>query len=183
MSKDNNDDDDKGKDDDGKQDVLGVDHKAAKLIVLRQKLDAKKRGDRITAAEIVEWTGFPNWRAFAVQIHRWARDNGFGLDPVVNDGWRIVLGHEVVDLNERKRKTALRIESRSLRLALATPTVEMDPRQELRHQRALERTAVRVATARQHNVATLKELRGESRPPLRVITDGKKKDDDDKEKK
>lgn len=155
--------------------VLDADHKAAKWITLREKLDSKKRGDRITAAEVVEWTGFSNWQGFSGRIHTWARNAGYSLAPVKNDGWRIRLPNEVPDDLESRRKRALRIESRGLRVALATPTTDLDDRAVVVFQRRIERTAARVALARHHNAEAAKELRGESRVPLRVITDGGKK--------
>jgi hypothetical protein len=131
-------------------------------------LDGKKRGDRITALEIVESTGFENWRSFSNVIHAWARANKLALFPVRHDGWRIGLPAEHADAAESKRKAARRREMHGLDLLVYAPRAEMTEAQNRRTEFLASRAAQRVQRAETDHKDIRHELKLEGRVPLRL---------------
>lgn len=146
----------------------------AAWVTLREMLESKKRGDRITAQEIIDATGFSSWRSFGDRIRRWSDKKGFALFFVPNDGWRIGLAHEHYDKQEGYRKSARRKELRAFGVLVSTPAAELDDRQMRRHQAALVRAQARVEMVQRHH-NELKPKALEERPPMRVLGEGAEK--------
>lgn len=92
---------------------------------LRAMLDAKKRGDLITASEIVDATGFDDWRSFGRIVRAWAPTKRFAITPVRGDGWRVEApdGHATQAGNYRK--SALRKIKRAVQIHVHAPVAEM----------------------------------------------------------
>lgn len=146
----------------------------AARVNLRKMLETKKRGDRITAAEIVTATGFENWQSFGATIRSFIRSAGLVAFPVTNDGWRVGLPVDHLDYAERQRRGALRREKRGLDALVHAPRAELDDDQTRRAEFLLARSAARVQTAKQHDKETRTEFKlGRERVPLR-IAGGKK---------
>lgn len=131
----------------------------AAVLNLGKLLATKKRGDRITAAEIQDATGFADWRSFRGRIFTWAKNNGLAPFAVTNDGWRFGMPAEHIDFAERKRKTAKGHEKRGLQALLDIPRPELDDEQERRLIVVIPRAAQRVAEAESHDRAIRTEFK------------------------
>lgn len=143
----------------------------AAIINLHAMLARKKRGDRITAAEIVEATGFEDWRSFRVPIHRYVASANLVAMAVPNDGWRIGLPADHIDFAERKRRSALKKERRGLKALVDTPIAELDDRQTRRAEFLTVRAASRVQSGQKDDKEIRKVLKiGTERVPLRFST-------------
>ncbi|MBA2741476.1 MAG: hypothetical protein H0U46_05640 [Actinobacteria bacterium] len=136
---------------------------------LRKMLDSKSRGDRITAAEIVDATGFDDWALFGETVRRWAERRGFPLDFEKGDGWRILLPHEHVDYAERQRKRAFRAERKGLSSLISTPSVQLDERAQRRLHTALIRAQERMSLATEHHKQIATAFKTEERVPFRLV--------------
>ncbi|MBA2718916.1 MAG: hypothetical protein H0U52_06715 [Chloroflexi bacterium] len=138
---------------------------------LREMLATKKRGDRITASEVAKSTGFTDWRSFGAVIRTWATREGFAINPVPNDGWRLGLPAEHLDASERLRRSARKKERRSLDVLIKAPAAEMSEPDNRRREFALRLAANRVQQADAHDSEIKREFRLAERVPLRVITE------------
>jgi hypothetical protein len=153
------------------------DAREAAWITLRDKLDEKKRGDRITAAEVVEWSGFTEWRRFDERIKTWARRRGMTARMTDGDGWALLTAAEELLFAEGKRKEAFRKEKKGLRALLSVPVQDLDERMQRRHEFQLAKAQQRTQVAADHDVETRKEFKlgpARERVPLRLIAQGKK---------
>jgi hypothetical protein len=157
--------------DDNEASVEVLEKREAALVNLHAMLAGKKRGDRITAAEIVEATGFEDWRSFRGPIHRYVASASLVSVAVPNDGWRIGLPADHIDFAEKKRQSALRKERRGLKALVDTPIVELDDRQTRRAEFLTVRAAARVQSSQKDDKEIRKELKiGSERVPLRIAT-------------
>lgn len=148
-------------DDDLKHELETIEEKERRdlaFVSLRKHIDQKTYGDRITAEEIIETTGFEQWRSFCPRIRRYMRSRGHYLQPVPNDGYRILLPHEHVDYAERQRRSALRKEVLGLGATESTPVKELDERQLRRWEFVRARQHKRVGLAQEHEKETRKAL-------------------------
>jgi hypothetical protein len=136
---------------------------------LRKMLESKKRGDRITAAEVVTSTGFERWQTFSSVIHSWARLNKLPLFPVRNDGWRIGLPAEHVDAAESKRRSARRREIHGLDLLIHTPREGLSDAEVRRVEFLAPRAAQRVQRIEADHRDIKQEFRLTERVPLRAL--------------
>lgn len=157
------------------------DARDAAWVTLKEKLDSKKRGDRITAAEIVEWTGFDDWRSFGQRIRTWAKakpsERG-ALVPVVNDGWKLTTPQEDTDYAEQRRRSAFKKEKDAVRVLASTPVHLLDERGQRRHGFQLTRTVQRAELHRTHDKEIKSELKltaPRERVPLRALPSAGKK--------
>lgn len=145
----------------------------AARVNLRKMLEGKKRGERITAAEVVASTGFEHWQSFGAVIHAWARRSKLPLFPVKNDGWRIGLPAEHVDAAESKRRAARRREIHGLDLLVHAPRDGLTEAEARRVEFLAPRAAQRVQRIEADDRDIKKELRLADRVPIRTLTDGK----------
>jgi hypothetical protein len=141
----------------------------AARVNLRKMLEGKRRGDRITAAEVVEATGFEQWRSFGAVIHTWARQNKLPLFPVRNDGWRLGLAAEHVDAAESKRRSARRREIHGLDLLVHAPRSELNDSEARRVEFLAPRAAMRVERAQIDDRDIKSEFKLTERVPLRML--------------
>ena len=130
----------------------------AAFITLKEILETKGRGDRLTAQEIREATGFDDWESFRPRIRRFFIRKGLLPEAVLNDGYRLLTPSEHVDWAERRRRQAFRREADGLRALDATPLVELNDRDLRRHHFARGLSQVRVNQHLQHETQTRKEL-------------------------
>lgn len=155
-------------------DIKAAHEREAARVNLRKMLDRKGRGDRITAAEIADSTGFAEWQSFGDTVRRWAKAAKFSLQPVINDGWRIGLARDHIDAAESKRKRGLRAVKDEVRLLMHTPQSELTDAEQRRHQFAISRAADRLQSAEKHERETRQEFKlGGDRVPLRALAGGK----------
>lgn len=145
----------------------------AARVTLRKMLDGKKRGDRITAADVVEATGFDDWRSFGATIHTWAKASSFVLVSVPNDGWRVGLAADHIDYAEAKRRASLRRDARCLKALIDIPRAELSEADNRRAEFALVRAAARVQLATEHSRETATEFKLSERVPLRALVGGR----------
>jgi hypothetical protein len=138
---------------------------------LRQLLDKKSRGDRITAAEIRDALGFDQWDWCRSKVRRYLRSKQMYVESVRNDGYRILTATEHADHAERKRRTALRAEVGGLGALEDAPTADLDEKGLRRVQFLRVRAESRVRTGITHEQETRRELgtatRGDRIPLLR----------------
>jgi hypothetical protein len=123
----------------------------AAFIGLRPLLESKKRGDRITAAEIRDATGFDDWKGLRSRIRQYFEAKGLFLRAVPNDGYRIIAGNEHADESARHQRTALKREIKSLNVISSAPVEELsdDEVRRVRFQR--DRSVRRVELAASHD--------------------------------
>jgi hypothetical protein len=149
-----------------------VNAREAARVNLRKMLDGKRRGDRITAAEVVASTGFDHWQSFSSVIHRWARSSKFPLFPVKNDGWRIGLPAEHVDAAESKRRSARRREIHGFDLLVHAPRTELTDAEARRVEFLAPRAAARVQRIESDDREISKEFKLSERVPMRTLKEG-----------
>lgn len=142
----------------------------AAILELEKILAAKQKGDRITAGEILDGTGF-DIDSLRGRIKTWAQRKGLVLDAVPNDGYRIRLDAEHVDHALAQSKRAARREREAMRALLATDASKLDDTQTRRHEWLAPRVATRVARAEQDIKDAKRELKltGNERVPLRIV--------------
>lgn len=141
----------------------------AAFLRLVDALNTKTRGDRITAEEVVKWTGFAEWQKFGGRIRTWGRKMGFQLVAVPNDGWRIALAEEHMDRSEQSRRSAFRKEKGALKALVDMPRAELSDSATRRAEFLIPKAAARVQQAAEHDRDIKKELKLTERVPLRQI--------------
>jgi hypothetical protein len=138
-------------------------------VTLRKLLDGKKKGDRITASEIVDATGFDDWRSFGDTVRRWGAARGFEIVAVVNDGWRIVVDREHADVAVRRLRSAAKKEVRAHRAVRSADTSQLTDAEMRRHTFVAGIAARREREAVADERTVRKELKlGSDRVPLRI---------------
>ena len=156
-----------------------VHRREAARVNLRKMLDAKTRGERITALEIVEATGFDAWESFRDVIRRWAAAKGYVLIPVRCDGYRVGDPDDHVTVAAARRQSAVRHVGVAVRNLAAAPTSQLSDAGFKRYERELIATSRLHAIGREDDKAIRKEFKlGRTRVPLRLVEDNKVESDD-----
>lgn len=140
----------------------------AARVNLRKMLDGKKRGDRVTAAEVFEATGFP-LESMRNAVRAWAEEQGFVLVAVPRDGYRVGGPTDHVDYGEKKRQQMRSKLRDGVRALVTAPVEEFDKLTERRHDFLLKRMSLLMASADQHDKEVRREFKlGQERVPLRI---------------
>lgn len=142
--------------------------RAAAMVNLGKLLEAKKRGDLITASEIINATGLPDWHKFRGAIRSNLLKRGLVPQAIPNDGYRIILPDEHVNTARRAIKSVVGKTGRAMR-ALASARSEMTDSGLRRADFMAPRIAAMHENARQTHDEIRKELKTSERVPMRLI--------------
>ncbi len=140
----------------------------AARVNLRKMLETKKRGDRITASEVVESTGFAEWRSFGNTIRTFIRAQGFTAVPVRGDGWLISSPVSQIDDARKLSDSGTRKKVRALKAAASVPRAEIDERSLRRLEFITTRLAAEVEQITRHTREVREEFKLSERVPLRI---------------
>lgn len=150
-------------------DVKVIFAREAATVALEKLLENKTFGDRITAAEIQDATGFADWRSFGHKIRKYVEKRHMVHFAVPNDGFRIGTPQEHLDFSEQHRKSALRKEKRGVKALLSTDRTQLSETDDRRFEFALRRASTRLVAAERDDKDTKAEFKlDSSRPPRRL---------------
>jgi hypothetical protein len=98
---------------------------------LRGLLDLKTFGDIISAEEIIDATGFEDWRLFSRRVRRYMDQRGFAILPVPHNGWRVAGAKEqALAVAPRAVERGRKVVARGGRQAAVVPPTELTDREE-----------------------------------------------------
>ncbi len=137
---------------------------------LRGMLDTKVRGNRITAADIVDATGFDDWQTFRNTVRTHMMSRGMTLTPIPNDGYSVDLAVGQLDHSESRRRKALKQNKLRVKALVSVPQTELSEAEVRKHGFLLGKAAAEIDLATRNDRDITKELKLTDRVPLRALT-------------
>jgi hypothetical protein len=153
-----------------KKPIQTVFPREAAALALEKLLATKVKGDRITAREVLETTGF-EVDSLRGRIKTWAKRMRLVVVAVPSDGYRIVPDSELVDRAVAGSKSAARKEKENLRVLMTADQSKLDDVEMRRHNFVTPRVAARAARSEQDMKDVKQELKLTERVPLRLLSD------------